>query len=60
MKHSKARQIKWDLVDQLLCLVIEETGSPLFVEYTREDREYAIEQVKRIARTLNVTEHIYL
>ena len=58
MKHETARKIKWDLVDHLLCMVHDE--SPQLSDYSSEERQYAIEQVERIARMLNVKDHMYL
>lgn len=58
MKHSQARQVKWDLVDKLLVTV--HNNDEFMSEYTPEEREYAIEQAERFARMLNVTNHMYL
>lgn len=57
MKHSQARQIKWDLVDALLS---DFRDSEVYNEYSQEEREYAASVIKRLAASLNVTEHIYL
>jgi hypothetical protein len=58
LKHSRARQIKWDIVDHLLCSYIE--SEVVANDYTQEERDYAIDQIRRIAKMLNVTDHIYL
>lgn len=58
MKHETARQIKWDLVDHLLTNFAE--GEMAVADYTPEQREYAKDQIRRIARMLNVTNHIDL
>ena len=58
MKNSQAKQIKWDLVDHLLSTF--EGGGIMTADYTPEEREYAGEQIRRIARILNVTNHIDL
>jgi hypothetical protein len=60
MKHSKARQIKWDLVDHLLANFDEGESLPALLDYNKEDLEYARDQIRRIARMLNVTNHISL
>jgi hypothetical protein len=59
MDHKTARKVKWDLVDALLCMVHEEP-TPLTQDYNEEERLYAIEQVERFARMLNVKDHVYL
>lgn len=58
MKNSQARQIKWDMVDHLFTHFSE--GEIAVADYTPEEREYAHQQICRIARMLNVTNHIYL
>jgi hypothetical protein len=58
MKHSQARQIKWDIVDHLLAHFAE--GEMAVADYTPEEREYAEAQIRRIAGMLNVTNHIDL
>jgi hypothetical protein len=60
MKHATARQLKWNLVDHMLCMAHDDTGTGPFSDYTPEERQYNIEQVERIARMLNVKDHIYL
>lgn len=60
MKHSQARQIKWDLVDQLLTTVIDDEGHDTFSQYTDEEKAYALDQIRRMARMFNVTNHVYL
>jgi len=57
MKNAQAKQIRWDLVDHLLCNYLEGEAS---ADYTESEREYAISQIRRIAKMLNVTDHIYL
>lgn len=57
MRSTQAKQIKWDLVDYLLCNYAE---SDVTSNYTQDEREYAISQIRRIAKMLNVTDHIYL
>ena len=57
MKHSKARQIKWDLVD---ALIENFRDSETYNEYSQEEREYATSVIKRLAASLNVTNHISL
>jgi|DEB0MinimDraft_6_1074348.scaffolds.fasta_scaffold00355_35 hypothetical protein len=58
MHYNDARQVKWDLVDYLLC---NYTESSLFYEdYDEEKREYAQHLIRRIAANLNVKDHIYL
>lgn len=57
MKNAQAKQIKWDLVDHLLSNYLEGEAS---ADYTESEREYAISQIRRIAKMLNVTDHIYL
>ena len=57
MKHSKARQIKWDLVD---ALIEDFRDSEIYNEYSQEEREYATSVIKRLAASLNVTNHISL
>lgn len=58
MKHETARQIKWDLVDHLLANFDE--GEMAVADYSPKEREYAKDQIRRIARMLNVTNHIDL
>jgi hypothetical protein len=57
MKHSQARQIKWDLVD---ALIENFRDSETYNEYSQEEREYATSVIKRLAASLNVTNHISL
>lgn len=60
MKNAQARRIKWDIVDHLLCQVHMDDGAHWMADWTPEERRYAVEQVERIARVLNVTDHMYL
>jgi hypothetical protein len=58
MKHSTARQIKWDIIDHLLSHFAE--GELAAAEYTPEELEYAQAQIRRVAAMLNVKNHIDL
>lgn len=57
MKNTQAKQIKWDLVDFALT---DFTETQTFKDYSRDEQEYALRQIKRLAAMLNVTDHIYL
>jgi hypothetical protein len=59
MKNTQAKQIKWDLVDHLLCNFADNTNFT-FGDYSGEEREYALAQIRRIAGVLGVKNHIYL
>lgn len=58
MKHETSRQIKWDIVDHLLANFAE--GEMAVADYTQEEREYANDQIRRIAAILGVKNHIDL
>lgn len=58
MKHETSRQIKWDIVDHLLANFAE--GETAVADYTQEEREYANDQIRRIAAILGVKNHIDL
>jgi hypothetical protein len=58
MKHSATRQIKWDIIDHLLCHFAE--GEIPVADYTPEELEYARAQIRRVAAMLNVKNHIDL
>lgn len=57
MKNTQAKQVKWDLVDFALT---DFTETQTFKDYSRDEQEYALRQIKRLAAMLNVTDHIYL
>lgn len=59
MKHDTSRQIKWDLVDHLFCNFADTTNST-FGDYSDEEREYALAQIRRVAAILGVKNHINL
>lgn len=56
MNHSTARQIKWDIVDYLVCNFVDGEIDG----YTSEDKDYVIDQIKRIALMMNVKDHVSL
>ena len=59
MHVETSRQIKWDLIDHLFCNFADFTN-PIFEEYTEEEKEYALEVIRRMAKSLNVRNHVDL
>jgi hypothetical protein len=59
MKNTQAKQIKWDIVDHLIC-EFETIDNNAYGDYSNEEREYAKAQIRRMASVLGVKNHIYL